>query len=237
MGRRPKAIKNHFALEISLSRTQETSLRPKNLPPRSHNFHQSAKKKKLQGRTQRPDSRSGCGLSAAKTLRRPEPPSGGGCGAGWATPAPESSGSGGALPARSDAGTAPASAPLPTTASSGRRDQRKRGTMLGRAGGSARSTGLQHPFRPGLPAAAPSLLLGPPFTAGAEKRWPLTSPRLATTAFLPARRLPESARRRRARGEAGARREGGAHEGSRARGGARRAALPEDPLPLRRVFG
>lgn len=45
MGRRPKAIKNHFALEISLSRTQETSLRPKNLPPRSHNFHQSAKKK------------------------------------------------------------------------------------------------------------------------------------------------------------------------------------------------
>lgn len=44
MGRRPTAIKNHFSLEISLSRTQETSLRPKNLPPRSHNSHQSAKK-------------------------------------------------------------------------------------------------------------------------------------------------------------------------------------------------
>lgn len=44
MGRRPTAVKNHFSLEISLSRTQETSLRPKNLPPRSHNFHPSAKK-------------------------------------------------------------------------------------------------------------------------------------------------------------------------------------------------
>lgn len=38
------AIKNHCALEMSLSRTQETRLCPKNLPPGSHNFHQSAKK-------------------------------------------------------------------------------------------------------------------------------------------------------------------------------------------------
>lgn len=61
--------------------------------------------------------------------------------------------------------------------------------MLGRAGDSARSTGPQHPFRPGPPAAAPSLLLRPPFSARAAKRWPPISPRLAATAFLPAGRL------------------------------------------------
>lgn len=41
---RPTAIKNHFVLEISLGGMQETSLCPKNLPPRRHNFHRSAKK-------------------------------------------------------------------------------------------------------------------------------------------------------------------------------------------------
>lgn len=208
VGRRPMAIKNHFALNISLSWTQETSLCPKNLPPRSHNFHQLAEKSWK--KSSEPRQPAPVLTESGRDTHRPGPPSGGGCGVGWATLAPESSGSGGARPARSDAGTAPASAPLPTTANSGRREQRKRGTMLGRAGDSARSAGPQHPFRLGPPAASPSLLLRPPFTAGAAKRRPLATRSLAATAFLP---LADS----------GSLRTGGAREGRRVREGRGRA--------------
>lgn len=87
----------------------------------------------------------------------------------------------------------------------------------------------------GPPAAALSSLLGPRFRVGAAKPWPPTSLRLAAAAFLSAGRLLR-VREEAAREQKGARAGKGARKAA-ARGGAGRAALPEDPLPLRRLFG
>lgn len=75
--KRPIAIKNHSALEITLSRTQETRLCPKNLPPGSHNFHQSAKKScKEELSTQA--ACAGAETESSKGIHRPRRPAGGG---------------------------------------------------------------------------------------------------------------------------------------------------------------
>lgn len=161
------------------------------------------------------------------------------------TPAQAGRESRGAPPARSSAGTAPASAPLPTTASSGRRDQSRR-----KAGQCwARLATLHSPWSPvpllarGRQAAALSLLPSPAFTARAAERWPPTSLRRA--AFLPAGRLPrvrEDAAREsrigRARGRGRARkqrahREPGAR-GSKARGSPRGPAAAPASFRFRR---
>lgn len=74
--------------------------------------------------------------------------------------------------------------------------------MLGRAGDSARSTGPQHPFRPTPPAAAPSLLLRPPCSARAAKRWPPISSLPRRRHHLPPRGAAPGVREEAARAQA-----------------------------------
>lgn len=136
-----------------------------------------------------------------QTLRRPGQPSGGG------------PGSGGARPARSRAGTAPASAPLPAAASSGRgdrRERRKRRTMPGRRLRTLH--GSPAPLPPAAASCPPKVVPAP------SLHRPPPSP-------------PGGPRESAGRAEEGARTK---PAGARA---ARRAATPEAPPPRRPVFG
>lgn len=143
----------------------------------------------------------------------------------------------------------------------------ERGTMLGRAGDSARSKGPPAPL-PARGGQLPRQVCSQPSLhdrdgeAVATGLPPPARRRLPPGGAAPASRRGGGARegsraregapgargKRGARGAGGARgeasargaggaRASGAREGSWARGGEGRAALPEDPLPLRRVFG
>lgn len=261
---RPTATKNHFALEISLSRTQDTSLSPKNLPPRSHNFHQSEKKKKLQE-----ELSSGGKLRQSAPVRaessqdtQQAPPALGrwlgrlwgwlplqvwGCAAGpkkrghsarirtpphhreqWAERRVEEK--------RDNAGPGwrfrtlhGSPAPLPPRAASCRAKFAAPPSLLG-PGGEAVAADLPPPRRHRLPPRGAA----PGSRRGGGARASRMGPAKGTGHAGESRELEG----RRARDGKGARKEAARTEGAGRAGerGARRAALPEDPLPLRRIF-
>lgn len=118
------AIKNHFTLEICLSKTQEMRLCPKNLSPGSHNFHQSPKKsckEELSAQT----GDASVETESSKGTHRPRRPAGGGCGVRGADLCSGQSRGLGVLADQERGGTAPEFSPLPTIANSGRSDESK----------------------------------------------------------------------------------------------------------------
>lgn len=213
-------------------------------------------KEKLQGRAQRPGSRRRSRLRTAKTLSRPDPSSSGGCsvyGAGYTASAAAPG-----LEVRGQPETAQAQRPHPHPSPRRRAvggESKGRGTMLGRAGNSARSTGPSTPSargrqlrrqvccsalhsRPGRRSCGPDL--PPP----RRHRLPLRgeaprSPRGGGAGASRMGRARGAGRARESRELQGrrAREAKGARKEAAGTKGAGRAALPEDPLPLWRVFG
>lgn len=228
----PTAIKNHFAVEISLSRTQETKVLSKEPAARKPQLP-AIGKEKLQVRAQRPGSLRRCGdwdlqgHSLAPTARKRW------LRCRWGRFRLGRLGVWGCAEGaeRRGHGARVRTPPHYREQWAERREQRKSRTMLGRAGDSARSAGPQRPPRLGPPAAELSLLLSPAFLAGAVKQWPPTSLRLAAAAaaFLPAGRLPrvhEDAARASGMGRA---RERGRARKQRARAGSRARGAPRGP--------
>lgn len=144
---------------------------------------------------------------------------------------------------RSSAGTAPASAPLPTTASSGRRDQsrRKAGQCWARLATLHSHRGPQRLLAPGSPSCRAKFASQPCLHSQGGRRWPPTSPSAAPPSSPRGGAPAEDPRGRSCESRIGRAREG-ARKGSSARIGSRAqeqnaAALPEGPAAARRVFG
>lgn len=243
MEARSTAIKNQFALEITLSGKEEES-RPKE-PAAGKPQLPSTRKEKLQEELSAQAARAGAETAVGEDTHQARAPGEPGLRRPWGRLR---------LPQAPGLGVRPRRVGGETRAEE-KRDNAGPGRRLRAFQGSPRRL-----FPPGASRGrakfAPQPSLHDPGRRSRGCRPPSAWPQPPSS---PRGGSRESARRRRARGEprarrgagrargrgrarggargAGGARASGARERSPARGGAGRAALPEDPRPLRRVFG